>query len=57
MVLGNLLGDGASDFAKIVKNPFKYEQIMYAGLIKKNVYLMRINILMRKKLNLLLLKI
>ena len=35
MVLGNLLGDGASDFAKIVKNPFKYEQIMYAGLIKK----------------------
>ena len=34
MVLGNLLGDGASEFAKIVKNPFKYNQIMYAGLIK-----------------------
>ena len=35
MIMGNLLGDGASQFAKIVKNPFKYEQLMYAGLIKK----------------------
>ena len=34
MVLGNLLGDGVPNIAKIVKNKFKYEQVMYGGLIK-----------------------
>ena len=34
MVMGNLLGDGAPEFAKIVKHPFKYEQLMLAGLIR-----------------------
>lgn len=37
MVLGNLLGDGAKNFANIVKNKFKYEQVMYGGLIKEKL--------------------
>ena len=35
MILGNLLGDGAPNCSKIVKNKFKYEQVMYWGLIHK----------------------
>ena len=31
MVLGNLLGDGAEEFAKIVKNKYSYNKVMYAG--------------------------
>lgn len=33
MVLGNLLGDGASDLSKTVEHPFAYKDVMYAGLI------------------------
>ena len=33
MVLGNLLGDGAEEFAKIVKNKYSYNKVMYAGLV------------------------
>ena len=33
MVLGNLLGDGSEEFAKIVKNKFSYNKVMYGGLI------------------------
>ena len=36
MIMGNLLGDGAPQFAKIVKHPFKYNELMLAGFIKKN---------------------
>ena len=38
MVLGNLLGDGAPNCAKIVKNKFKYDQVMYGGLIHKKLW-------------------
>ena len=38
MVLGNLLGDGAPNCAKIVKHKFKYDQIMYGGLIHKKLW-------------------
>ena len=37
MILGNLLGDGAPNCSKIVKNKFKYEQVMYGGLIHKKL--------------------
>ena len=37
MVLGNLLGDGAPNCAKIVKHKFKYDEIMYGGLIHKKL--------------------
>ena len=37
MILGNLLGDGAPNCSKIVKNKFKYEQVMYGGLIYKKL--------------------
>ena len=33
MVLGNLIGDGAPDFAAMVKHPFRKEDIIYAGII------------------------
>lgn len=32
MVLGNLLGEGATNFAKKVNTPLKPKQIMFAGL-------------------------
>lgn len=34
MVLGNLLGDGATPIAEIVKHPFTPKQVMYAGLVE-----------------------
>ena len=37
MVLGNLLGDGAPNCSKIVKNKFKYDEVMYGGLIHKKL--------------------
>lgn len=37
MILGNLLGDGAPNCSKIVKNKFKYDEIMYGGLIHKKL--------------------
>ena len=37
MVLGNLLGDGAPKCSKIVKNKFKYDEVMYGGLIHKKL--------------------
>ena len=33
MVLGNLMGDGAPDFADMVKHPFRKEDIIYVGLV------------------------
>ena len=38
MVLGNLLGDGAEEFAKIVKNKFSYNKVMYAGLVYEGAF-------------------
>ena len=43
MVLGNLLGDGAEEFAKIVKNKFSYNKVMYAGLFMKVLSIMKKN--------------
>jgi len=37
MILGNLLGDGAPNCSKIVKNKFKYDEVMYGGLIHKKL--------------------
>ena len=37
MILGNLLGDGAPNCSKIVKNKFKYNEVMYGGLIYKGL--------------------
>jgi arginase len=37
MILGNLLGDGAPNCSKIVKNKFKFDEVMYGGLIHKNL--------------------
>ena len=39
MVLGNLLGDGSEEFAKIVKNKFSYNKVMYGGLIWRCLWL------------------
>ena len=50
MVLGNLLGDGAPNFAKIVKNKFKYEQVMYGGLIKEKLLPHEVKYIEEKKL-------
>lgn len=33
MVLGNLIGAGAREFAELVKHPFNRKDIMYAGLV------------------------
>ena len=38
MVLGNLLGDGAEEFAEIVKNKFSYNKVMYAGLVYEGAF-------------------
>ena len=38
MVLGNLLGDGAEEFAKIVKNKYSYNKVMYAGLVYEGAF-------------------
>ena len=38
MVLGNLLGDGAEEFAKIVNNKFSYNKVMYAGLVYEGAF-------------------
>jgi len=38
MVLGNLLGDGAEEFAKIIKNKFSYNKVMYAGLVYEGAF-------------------
>lgn len=38
MVLGNLLGYGASSFANTVAHPFKPQQILYVGLIEKGLW-------------------
>ena len=38
MVLGNLLGDGAEEFAKVVKNKFSYNKVMYAGLVYEGAF-------------------
>lgn len=32
MVLGNLMGDGAPEFADMVKHPFRKEDVIYVGL-------------------------
>jgi arginase len=37
MILGNLLGDGAPNCSKSVKNKFKYDEVMYGGLIHKKL--------------------
>ncbi|MGG4411087.1 arginase family protein [Niallia taxi] len=37
MVLGNLLGKGAPQFASKVKNPISTTHVMYAGLIEKDM--------------------
>ncbi len=37
MVLGNLLGNGAPQFAAKVKNPVSLSHVMYAGLIEKDL--------------------
>lgn len=37
MVLGNLIGGGAPDFAAIVENPFEVKDIMYAGLVAEKM--------------------
>lgn len=37
MVLGNLLGHGAPNFAKTVQHPFTPEQILYVGLVGKSL--------------------
>ena len=50
MVLGNLLGDGASNFSKIVKNKFKYDQIMYGGLIHEKLLPHEVKYLEEKKI-------
>ena len=33
MVLGNLIGDGAPDFAAMVKHPFDKKDVIYAGIV------------------------
>ena len=38
MVLGNLLGDGAEEFAKVVKNKYSYNKVMYAGLVYEGAF-------------------
>jgi len=38
MVLGNLLGDGCEEFAKVVKNKFSYNKVMYAGLVYEGAF-------------------
>ena len=38
MVLGNLLGDGCEEFAKVVKNKFSYNKVMYAGLVFEGAF-------------------
>ena len=38
MVLGNLLGDGSEEFAKIVKNKFSYNKVMYGGLVYEGAF-------------------
>lgn len=38
MVLGNLLGHGAPDFAKTVAHPFRPKPILYAGLVEKGLW-------------------
>ena len=38
MVLGNLLGDGAEEFSKEVKNKFSYNKVMYAGLVYEGAF-------------------
>ncbi|KAL7716690.1 arginase family protein [Entamoeba marina] len=37
MVLGNLLGEGAPELAKLVENPFKPSEVIYAGLKAKDM--------------------
>ena len=44
MVFGNLLRYGVSNIAKVVKNKFKFEQVMYGELIKDNYYNLKLNI-------------
>ena len=38
MVLGNLLGDGCEEFAKVVKNKFSYNKVIYAGLVYEGAF-------------------
>ena len=49
MVLGNLLGDGCEEFAKVVKNKFSYNKVIYAGLVYEGVLTMKKSILLRIK--------
>ena len=43
MVFGNLLRYGVSNIAKVVKNKFKFEQVIYGELIKDNYYNLKLN--------------
>ena len=44
MVFGNLLRYGVSNVAGVVKNKFKFEQVIYGELIKDNYYNLKLNI-------------
>ena len=56
MVLGNLLGDGAEEFAKVVKNKFSYNKVMYAGLVYEGAFDYEKDYITNKKIDMLLLK-